>query len=101
MAFLTDATPAHVFVSMKDPLPSKTTMLPLSVTVEEFLKSRGPSSSAAVRVVLVHGITEKEDEEQKEVREAKGNEGKESEVDGEVGERERVTQRAHEAWRRR
>ena len=58
---------------------------------------RGPSSSAAVRVVLVHNITEREDEEQKEVREAKGNEEKESEVDGDVG--ERVTQRAHETWR--
>ena len=32
MVFLTDATPAHVFVSVKDPLPSKTTMLPLSIT---------------------------------------------------------------------
>ena len=32
MVFLTDATPAHVFGSMKDPLPSKTTMLPLSLT---------------------------------------------------------------------
>ena len=32
MAFLTDATPAHEFGSVKDPLPSKTTMLPLSIT---------------------------------------------------------------------
>ena len=33
IAFLTDATPAHEFGSMKDPLPSsKTTMLPLSIT---------------------------------------------------------------------
>ena len=32
MTFLTDATPAHEFGSMKDPLPSKTTMLPLSLT---------------------------------------------------------------------
>ena len=37
-----------------------------------------------MRVVLVHDITEREDEEQKEVREAKRNEEKESEVDGEV-----------------
>ena len=44
-----------------------------------------------MRVVLVHDITEREDEEQKEVREAKGNEEKDSEVDGEVGERERVS----------
>ena len=65
--------------------------------MEEFLQSGGPSSSAAVRVVLAHEITEREDEEQKEVREAKGNEEQESEVDGEVG--ERVTQRAHETWR--
>ena len=39
----------------------------------------------------------KEGEEQKEVLEAKGDEDKESEVDGEV--EERVTQRAHETWR--
>ena len=32
MAFLTDATPAHVLGSLKDPLSSKTTMLPLSIT---------------------------------------------------------------------
>ena len=32
MAFLTEATPAHKFGSMKNPLPSKTTRLPLSVT---------------------------------------------------------------------
>ena len=32
MAFLTDTTPAHEFGNMKDPLPSKTTMLPLSIT---------------------------------------------------------------------
>ena len=36
----------------------------------------------------------KEGEEQKEVQEAKDDEEKESEVDGEVG--DRVTQRAHE-----
>ena len=32
MAFLTDVTPAHEFGNMEDPLPSKTTMLPLSIT---------------------------------------------------------------------
>ena len=32
MAFLTGATPAPEVGSMKDPLPSKTTMLPLSIT---------------------------------------------------------------------
>ena len=56
--------------------------------VEEFLLSRGPSSSAAVRVVLVHDIKEEEGERQKEVQEAKGDEERESEVDGELGERE-------------
>ena len=59
--------------------------------MEEFLKSGGPSSSAAVRVVLVHDIKEEKGESQKEM---KRNEKKENEVDGEVG--ERVTQRAHE-----
>ena len=39
----------------------------------------------------------KEAEEQKEVLEAKDDEVKESEVDGEV--EERLTQRAHETWR--
>ena len=48
-------------------------------------------------MVLVHDIKEEEGERQKEVQEAKGDEEKESEVDGEVG--ERVTQRGHETWR--
>ena len=65
--------------------------------MEEFLLSSGPSSSPAVRVVLVYDIKEEEGERQKEVQEAKGDEERESEVDGEVG--ERVTQRAHETWR--
>ena len=59
--------------------------------------SSGPSSSAAVRVVLVHDIKEEEGERQKKVQEAKGDEERESEVDGEVG--ERANQRAHETWR--
>ena len=46
-----------------------------------------------MRVFLVHD----QGERQKEVQEAKGNEEKESDVDGEVG--KRVTQRAHETWR--
>ena len=54
--------------------------------MEEFKKSGGPSSSAAVRVVLVHDVKEEEGERQKEVQEAKSDEEKESEVDGEVGE---------------
>ena len=65
-----------------------------AVSVEEFLLSGGPSSSAAVRVVVVHDIKEGEGERQKEVREDKGNEERESEIDGQVG--ERATQRAHE-----
>ena len=67
----------------------------LSTSEEEFLLSGGPSSSAAVRVVLVHDIKEEEGERQKEV--LKGDEEMESEVDGEVG--ERVTRRAHKMWR--
>ena len=50
-----------------------------------------------MRVVLVHDIKEEEVEEQKEVLEAKDDEEKESEIDGEI--EERVTQRAHETWR--
>ena len=65
--------------------------------MEEFLLSGGPRSSAAVRVVVVQDIKEEEGERQKEVQEAKGVEERESEVDGEVG--ERITQRSHETWR--
>ena len=64
--------------------------------MEELLWSWGLGSSAA----SAHGyllLNLKEGEEQKEVLEAKDNEEKESEVDGEVG--DRVTQRAHETWR--
>ena len=45
--------------------------------MEEFLLSGGPSSSAAVRVVLVHDIKEEEGERQKEVQEAKSDEERE------------------------
>ena len=48
-------------------------------------------------MIVVHDIKEEEGERQKEVQEAKGNQEKESEVDGEVG--EKVTQRAQETWR--
>ena len=48
-----------------------------------------------MRVVVVHYL--KEGEEQKEVLEAKDDEEKENELDGEV--EERVTQRAHATWR--
>ena len=47
-----------------------------------------------MRVVVVHDIQKEEGERQKEVQEDKGNDVKDSEEDGEVG--ERVTQRAHE-----
>ena len=49
-----------------------------------------------MRVVLVHDIEEEEGERQKGVQEAKADEEKESEVDGEVGESH---SRAHETWR--
>ena len=65
--------------------------------MEELLLFWKPGSSAAVRVVVVHDIKEEEGERQQEVQEDKGNEEKESEVDGDVG--EKVTQRAHETWR--
>ena len=67
------------------------------ITCGEVLIVQGPSSSAEVRVVVIHDIKEVEGEKQRKMQEAKGNEEKESEVDGEVG--ERVTQRAHETWR--
>ena len=67
------------------------------ITCGGVLIVRGPSSSAAVRVVLVHDIKEEEGERQKEVQEAKGDEEKESEVDGEVG--KRVNQRAQMTMR--
>ena len=54
--------------------------------MEEFLQSGRPSSSAAVRVVLVHDIKKEEGERQLEVQEATHDEERESEVDGEVGE---------------
>ena len=54
-----------------------------------------PDSSGAVRMAVVYYL--KQGEEQKEVLEAKDDEEKESELDGEV--EERVTQRAHETWR--
>ena len=42
-----------------------------------------------MRLVVVHDIKGEEGDKQKELQEAKGNEEKESEVAGEVGERER------------
>ena len=49
-----------------------------------------------MRAVVIRDIKEEEGERQKEVQEAKGDEERESEVDGES---ERVAQRAHETWR--
>ena len=54
--------------------------------MEEFFFVRGPSSSAAVRVVVVHDIKEVESERQWEVQEDKGDEEIGSEVNGDVEE---------------
>ena len=54
-AFLTDATPAHEFGSMKDPLPSNTTMLPLSiapVTASKGLRTLSPWDVTRLEVSL-------------------------------------------------
>ena len=59
--------------------------------------SGGPSSSAAVRVVVIHDIKEVEGERQQEVQEDKGDEEIGDELNGEV--EEEMTQRAHETWR--
>ena len=67
------------------------------ITCGGVLIVRGTQLSAPVRVVVVNDIKEVERERQQAVQENKGNEEKESEEDGEVG--ERVTQRAHETWR--
>ena len=53
MAFLTDATLAHEFGSMKDPLPSKTTMLPLSITPDT--ASKGLQTLAPRNVTVSFG----------------------------------------------
>ena len=62
--------------------------------MEEFFLSGGPSSSAEVRVVVVHDIKEVESETQEEVQENKGEEEIGSEVKGEV-------QECHSTWRMR
>ena len=64
--------------------------------MEEFFLSGGPSSSAEVRVVVIHDIKEVEGVRQQEVQEDKGDEEIGDEVNGEVGE---VTQHTHETWR--
>ena len=58
----------------------------LSCSRQEFFLSGGPSSSAEVRVVVIHDIKEVEGERQQEVQEDKGDEEIGSEVDGEVEE---------------
>ena len=54
--------------------------------MEEFFLSGGPSSSAAVRVVVIHDIKEVEGESQQEVQEDEGDEEIGGEVNGEVEE---------------
>ena len=67
-----------------------------SKPVEEFFLSGGPSSSAEVRVVVIHDIKEVEGVGQQEVQEDKRDEEIGDEVNGEV---EEVTQHTHETWR--
>ena len=55
--------------------------------MEEFFLSRGPSSSAEVRMVVTHDIKEVEGERQQGMQEDKGDEEIGSEVNGEVEER--------------
>ena len=61
------------------------------------LLSGGPSSSAEVRVVVIHDIKEVEGVRQQEVQEDKSGEEIGEEVNGKV--EEEITQRAHETWR--
>ena len=49
MAILTDATPAHMFGNMKDPLVSKTTMLPSSIT--PYTARRGLGTVAPCNII--------------------------------------------------
>ena len=58
--------------------------------------SGGPSSSAEVRMVVIHDIKEVEGERQQEEQEDKRDEEIGDEVNGEV---EEVTQHTHETWR--
>ena len=66
-------------------------------SVEEFLLSVRPSSSAEVRVVVIHDIKEVEGVRQQEEQEDERDEEIGDEVNGEV--EEEITQRAHETWR--
>ena len=52
--------------------------------MEEFFLARGPSSSAEVRVVVIHEIKEVEGERQQEEQEDKRDEEIGDEVNGEV-----------------
>ena len=58
--------------------------------MEEFFLSGGPSSSAEVRVVVIHDIKEVEDVRQQEMQEDKRDEEIGDEANGEV---DKVTQR--------
>ena len=68
----------------------------VSSVVEEFVLTRGPSSSAEMRVVVIHDIKEVEGVRQQEEQEDKRDEEIGDEVNGEV---EEVTQHTHETWR--
>ena len=54
--------------------------------MEEFFLSGGPSSSAEVRVDVIHDIKEVEGERQQEAQEDEGDEEKGGEVNGKVEE---------------
>ena len=58
--------------------------------------ARGPSSSAEVRGLVIHGIKEVEGVRQQEEQEDKRDEEIRDEVNGEV---EEVTQHTHDTWR--
>ena len=66
------------------------------LSVEEFFLSGRSSSSAEVRVVVIHDIKEVEGVRQQEVQEDKRDEEIGNEVNGEV---EEVTQHTHETWK--
>ena len=64
--------------------------------MEEFFSARVPSSSAAVRGLVIHDIEEVEGVWQQEEQEDKKYEEEGDEVDGEVEEIRGNTHRAHE-----
>ena len=64
--------------------------------MEEFCLARGPSSSAEVRVVVIHDIKEVEGQKQQEEEEDKRDEETGDEVKREVEEVRRDAQHTHE-----